>query len=67
MDLPNSSYYGVRCPKCPCILWYKDKTRTELRLSVAFKDKGIPYIEESVGIVIGFGYFDHTCRPDLES
>jgi hypothetical protein len=66
MDLPRKSYYGVKCPICPCTLWYREQQRVELLCTVSFKDKGLPYIEESLGIVIGFGNFSHTCRPDLD-
>lgn len=66
MDLPDREYYGVKCPSCPCVIWYNDKTRVELLCTVSFKDKGLPYIEENLGIVVGFGNFSHKCRPDLE-
>ena len=65
MDLPSKAYYGVKCPKCPAVFWCATKDRIELLCTVSFKDRGLPYIEENMGIVVGFGNFEHTCRPDL--
>jgi hypothetical protein len=56
----------VLCPICPCVIWFNNKEQVELRCTVSFKDKGLPYIEEHLGIIVGFGHFRHTCRPDLE-
>ena len=66
MDLPQRQYYGVRCMLCPAIYWNENKSRIELLCTVSFKDKGLPYIEENLGIVVGYGKFDHQCRPDLD-
>lgn len=66
MDLPKRTHYGVKCPLCPAILWNENQQKMELLCMVSFKDKGLPYIEENMGIVIGFGNFSHPCRPDLE-
>ena len=67
MDLPSKKYYGVKCPLCPAVIWNSDQKVTELRCAVSFKDKGLPYIEEYLGIIIGFATkFKHTCRQDLD-
>lgn len=66
MDLPKRSHYGVKCPLCPATLWKDNQTQIELLCTVSFKDRGLPYIEENLGLVIGYGRFQHTCRPDLE-
>jgi len=67
MDLPERQWYGVKCPRCIAILWSANKATTELRCALSFKDKGLPYIEDDMGIIVGFGFFKHNCLPELNN
>ena len=66
MELPKANYYGVRCMKCPAIFWTPSYSKIIIMCTVAFQDKGLPFVEEDLGLVIGFGRFAHVCRPDLD-
>ena len=66
MDLPKKKWYGLRCPFCPATIWKQSQTVIELLCTVSFKDKGLPYIEDHFGVIVGYGNFHHTCRPDLD-
>lgn len=61
MDLPKAKFYSVMCKECNALLHFESQQKAELACYYAFQNG---YIENPLGITIGFGRFRHICQPE---
>jgi len=66
MDLPIRKHYGVMCARCESCLWTSSQREAELRLDVSFPDHGGVILETPMGVLIGYGRFQHVCRIESD-
>ena len=56
-------YYGIQCPECLKIAWYKDKTKANILVHKPYPHE---VLADGMGQVLGIGQWKHYCVPHPE-